>query len=86
MMPHGQRRLTSWPNQSDTPVTADMSEFLSTWPPSRQLRLVMGRELGVLRFAPDPLGDPHPELRLVTHGLRGRDVPCRGDLFGGQAK
>jgi len=38
--------------------------------------------LGVLRFAADRLGDPHPELRLVTHRLRSGDTLRRGDLFG----
>ena len=46
----------------------------------------MGRRLGTLRFASDPLGDPHPELSLVAYGLRSRDVFRRGDLFGGQAQ
>src|ERR1039458_4998990 len=46
----------------------------------------MGRSLGTLRFASDPLGDPHPELSLVAYGLRSRDVFRRGDLFGGQAQ
>ena len=45
-----------------------------------------GPSLGTLRFASNPLHDPHPELSLVAYGLRRRDVLCRGYLFGGQAQ
>jgi len=51
-----------------------------------KLHSEMGRRLGTLRFASDPLDDPHPELSLVAYGLRSRDVFRRGDLFGGQAQ
>src|ERR1017187_5660366 len=42
--------------------------------------------LDALRFAANPLGNPHPELRLVAYRLRSRDVLCRGDMFGGQTQ
>ena len=44
------------------------------------------QRLRALRFAPDPLGNPHPELRLVAYRLRSRDPLCRNDLLGGQAQ
>ena len=42
-------------------------------------------QLGALGFAPDPLGNPHSELRLVSNRFRSCDVLRRGDLLGGQA-
>jgi len=41
---------------------------------------------GAPRFAPDPLDNPHPELRLVAYRLRGRNPLRRNDLLGGQAQ
>ena len=57
-----------------------------SWGMVRNLYSVMRRGLRPLRFAPYPLGNPHPQLRLVAYRLRSRDVLRRGDLFGGQTQ
>src|ERR1035441_9286991 len=52
----------------------------------RQLPPILGGRLHALRFAADPLDNPHPVLCLVAYRFRRPDVLRRGDLFGGQAK
>src|SRR5258708_11690758 len=53
---------------------------------SAALAIIDDAYLGALRFAPNPLGNLHPQLRLVADRLRRRDVFRRFDLFRGQAK
>lgn len=41
--------------------------------------------LRLLRFAPNPLSDPHPQLSLVANGLGRCDFLSRGNLLGPQS-